>query len=53
MAARAGEIPEFTGISSPFEEPDNPEVLIHSDISGIEECVNKILEIAYKKIKLP
>ena len=51
--ARAGEIPEFTGISSPFEEPDNPEVLIHSDISGIEECVNKILEIAYKKIKLP
>ena len=51
--ARAGEIPEFTGISSPFEEPDNPEVLIQSDISGIEECVNKILEIAYKKIKLP
>ena len=51
--ARAGEIPEFTGISSPFEEPDNPEVLLHSDISGIEECVNKILEIAYKKIKLP
>ena len=51
--ARAGEIPEFTGISSPFEEPDNPEVLIHSDTSEIEECVNKILEIAYKKIKLP
>ena len=51
--ARAGEIPEFTGISSPFEEPENPEVLVCSDISDIEECVNQILEIAYKKIKLP
>ena len=51
--ARAGEIPEFTGISSPFEEPENPEVIVCSDISDIEECVNQILEIAYKKIKLP
>lgn len=50
--ARKGEIIDFTGISSPFEEPANPEVVVNSDISTIETCVNKILETAYKQIKL-
>jgi adenylylsulfate kinase len=29
--ARAGQIPEFTGISAPYEEPDKPELTIHTD----------------------
>ncbi len=50
--ARKGEIADFTGISSPFEEPKEPELVVYSDKSDIETCVNQILEIAYKQIKL-
>ena len=41
--ARAGEIKEFTGISSPYEKPENPEVTVHTDTQTIEECVDSIL----------
>ena len=41
--ARAGEIPEFTGISAPYEEPENPEITIDTDREGIEESVNRII----------
>lgn len=50
--ARKGEIADFTGISSPFEEPKEPELVVYSDKSDIETCVNQILERAYKQIKL-
>lgn len=40
--ARAGQIKEFTGISSPYEEPDNPELIIKTAESSIEECVRRI-----------
>lgn len=50
--ARKGEIPDFTGISSPFEEPFSPEVTVHSNSTDVETCVNQILEITYKKIKV-
>ncbi len=38
--ARKGEIPEFTGISSPYEEPDNPEITIATDAQSLEESVD-------------
>ncbi|WP_075980697.1 adenylyl-sulfate kinase [Bacillus massilinigeriensis] len=41
--ARAGEIPEFTGISSPYEIPDNPEIIIETNEMTIEESVHHIL----------
>lgn len=47
--ARAGEIKEFTGISSPYERPEDPEVTVHTDTQTIEECVDVIL--AYLKLK--
>lgn len=47
--ARAGEIPEFTGISAPYEEPVKPEITINSEKSNIEECVE---QIATELIKL-
>ena len=50
--ARKGEISDFTGISSPFEAPVNPEVIVHSDKMEVESCVNLILETTYKRIKL-
>ncbi len=37
--ARAGEIPHFTGISDPFEEPTNADVLVDSASSDLNECV--------------
>lgn len=47
--ARNGEIPNFTGISSPYEEPDQPEIVIETDKSTIEESIEKI--ITYLKEK--
>jgi len=43
--AREGEIKEFTGISSPYEEPESPDLVV--DTSGktpIEECVEQIIQ---------
>lgn len=41
--ARAGEIKEFTGISSPYEKPENPELIVQTDQESLEKCVAKIL----------
>lgn len=41
--ARKGEIPEFTGISSPYEPPKLPEIIIETDKLTIEESVRKIM----------
>jgi len=42
--ARAGEIPEFTGINSPYEEPVNPEVNVDTAALSLDECVDKVME---------
>jgi len=41
--AKAGEISEFTGISAPYEEPENPELVIDTGKLSIEESVNQLL----------
>jgi len=41
--ARAGEVPEFTGISAPYEKPENPEITIDTDRETIEQGVSKII----------
>ncbi len=45
--AKAGEINNFTGISSPYEEPEQPEITINTDEDSLENSVDKIL--AYLK----
>ena len=40
--ARRGEIEEFTGISSPYEPPENPDVHIDSS-NPIENCIDEVL----------
>ncbi|MCX8064180.1 MAG: adenylyl-sulfate kinase [Candidatus Hydrogenedentes bacterium] len=47
--ARKGEIPEFTGISAPYEEPENPEIVIDTGILSVEECVNQIIRYLEKE----
>jgi adenylylsulfate kinase len=51
--ARAGEIPEFTGISAPYEEPLSPELTIRTDKDGEDECLNQILGYLEKKGYIP
>ncbi len=41
--ARKGEIKDFTGISSPYEEPNNPDLLIDTGVKDLDECVEDIL----------
>jgi adenylylsulfate kinase len=49
--ARAGEISNFTGISSPFEEPENPTVKVPTHELSLEEGVDKIRAALTEKIK--
>lgn len=47
--ARAGEVPEFTGISAPYEEPECPEITIDTDKETIEQGVRKIISYLENK----
>ena len=49
--ARAGEIPEFTGISAPYEAPDNAEVVIRTNEQTEGECVTRIVEYLRPRIR--
>jgi len=42
--ALAGEIENFTGVTDPYEEPENPDVLVRSDSETVEESLQKILQ---------
>ncbi|MEC1668096.1 adenylyl-sulfate kinase [Bacillus mojavensis] len=42
--ARNGEIPFFTGIDSPYEEPEAPELVLDSGQYDREECKNQLIE---------
>lgn len=39
-----GEIKEFTGISDPYEEPLNPEILLETDKENLEENANRVIQ---------
>ncbi len=41
--ARAGEIGNFTGISAPYEAPENPELRIDTSTMPLEECVAQVV----------
>jgi adenylylsulfate kinase len=47
VKARQGIISDFTGISSPYEEPENPELVVETNRFSVEECVDQV--IAYLK----
>ena len=42
--ARKGEIPEFTGISAPYEEPEHAEVTLDTNAHGVEESVKQLVD---------
>jgi adenylylsulfate kinase len=47
--ARAGEIKEFTGISSPYENPENPDLVLDTDKLSIEECAERVIQLLRQK----
>jgi len=42
--ARLGEIQNFTGINSPYEAPDSPELTLDSSVLTVEECVEQVIQ---------
>ncbi|PSA96164.1 adenylyl-sulfate kinase [Bacillus atrophaeus] len=48
--ARNGEIPFFTGIDSPYEEPEAPELVLDSGQNEREECKNQLIEFVKKNL---
>ena len=43
--ARSGEIKNFTGISSPYETPKNPEIKINTGLNSLESCVDQVINL--------
>ncbi|WP_016778731.1 adenylyl-sulfate kinase [Anaerophaga thermohalophila] len=49
--ARKGEIKNFTGISAPFEAPENPDLVIDTSMVGVEESLRMVMEVLEKDIQ--
>ena len=49
--ARANEIPNFTGITSPFDPPESPDVEVRTDLWPVEKCAAFIYNAAEKKLR--
>ncbi|RKD71090.1 adenylylsulfate kinase [Sinobaca qinghaiensis] len=47
--ARSGEIPEFTGITSPYEEPAAPELVVDTENNSIEEAADLVIQELEKR----
>ena len=43
--ARAGQIKEFTGISSPYEAPEKPELCLDTGAQNLEQCVAAVINL--------
>ncbi len=51
--ARAGIIKNYTGISSPYEEPENPELVINTEKIDLEYSVSQVVEMLKEKKLMP
>jgi adenylylsulfate kinase len=51
--ARAGQIPEFTGISSPYEMPEQPELIVHTGRDGLEVCAEQVVAFLESRQFIP
>ena len=47
--ARSGEIPNFTGISSPYEAPEKPEIVVNTGTKELEVCVEEVISYLTEK----
>ena len=51
--ARAGEIADFTGISAPYEAPENPELRIDTSKAPLEDCVAEVVNFLIARGTIP
>ena len=51
--ARRGDIPNFTGISSPYEEPLNPDLSLDTSLYDVDSCLDKIIKLLVTTGVLP
>ncbi len=49
--ARRGEIKNFTGISAPFEAPENPAISLDTSKLSVEQSVNRLLDLILPRIE--
>ncbi len=47
--AREGTIKEFTGISSPYEEPVKPEILVNSGVDDLDSCIDQVISALHRR----
>ena len=47
--AKSGEIKSFTGISSPYEEPEKPELIIDTEKENVNESIEKLYNFIKKE----
>ena len=50
--ARDGKIKNFTGIDSPYEEPENPEITVDTSAMEINDCIEKIYSYIEPKLRI-
>ena len=50
--ARAGEVKNFTGITSPYEKPTSPDVVIATDKMSVEESLEELMQAILPKIEI-
>jgi adenylylsulfate kinase-like enzyme len=51
--ARSGEIKEFTGVSDPYEPPENPELVLDTEHQSPEESAQQILDFLEERGLIP
>ncbi|GBC70066.1 putative adenylyl-sulfate kinase [archaeon HR01] len=51
--ALAGEISNMTGIQDIYEEPENPDLVIATDIENVDSCVFKVIQLLVERGYLP
>ncbi len=47
--ARAGQIPEFTGVSSPYEEPERADLVLDTGTERLEQCTQGVLDLLRRR----
>jgi len=50
--ARAGEIPEFTGISAPYEAPHDPELVVDTAAHSVDEAVRALMDFVEREFEI-
>lgn len=50
--ARAGEIKDFTGISAPYEIPDDADFEVDTSGKSVEDCIEPLVELVLKRIQI-